>query len=202
MLVCALVGPAACGSPQPVRPDALVRVDQVGYTADETKTAMLLAPRDATGGRAEVIDERGRTVVIAAIGTSRGAWNSRFPYVHPVEMSALTRPGTYRIRVEGKVTAQSPPFRVGSGAALFDPLVANAVTYFQAHRDGADQLPGPWRRPPAHLSDRAATVYRPPSYDGAGRMTEQMTPAARSTTRAAGTTPVTSSNSPTPPRTP
>jgi hypothetical protein len=176
MLVCALAGPVACGSRPP--PDAVVAVDQVGYTAHEIKTAMLLAPRDATGARATVVDDHGKTVATPAIGPSRGAWNSRFRYVHPVDMSALTRPGTYRIRVEGAVTAQSPPFRVGSGAALFDPLVANALTYFQAHRDGADQLPGPWRRAPAHLADRAATVYRPPSYDNDGRMTEAMTSAA------------------------
>jgi hypothetical protein len=178
ILVCALIGPVACGTARPPRPDAVVRIDQVGYAADETKTAMLLAPRDAGGARATVVDEHGRTVVTAPIGPSRGAWNSKFPYVHPVDVSALTRPGSYRIRVDGTVTAQSPPFRVGPGAALFAPLVANAVTYFRAHRDGADQPPGPWRRPPAHLADRTATVYQPPSYDDAGRMTGAMTAAA------------------------
>jgi endoglucanase len=173
--VVALIAPAACG--RAPESDALVRVDQVGYLAGETKVAMLLAPRAVAGARATVVDRDGRTVLTAVIERSRGSWNDAFTDVYPVDLSRLSTPGTYRIRVRGPVTADSPEFRVGSAQTLFGPLVANAVRYFQAHRDGADQVSGGWRRPPAHLADAAATVYDDPSFDDDGEMTAALEPA-------------------------
>jgi endoglucanase len=96
--------------------------------------------------------------------------------VRGIDLTALTRPGTYRLRVLGPVTAESPPFRIGAAAALFGPLARDSVRYFQAHRDGAGQVPGPWRRPAAHLSDRTATVYDWPDFDDDGRITDDLTP--------------------------
>jgi hypothetical protein len=157
-------------------PDGVLRVDQVGYAIAETKTATLLAPRDAAGARATVVDSQGRKALSPTIGSRRGAWNPAFPAVHPVDLSSLTTPGTYRLRVEGSVTAESPPFRIASAGDLFDPLVADSLSYFQAHRDGADQVAGAWQRAPAHLADRAATVYGDPGYDSDGRMTTAMEP--------------------------
>ncbi|MFI5934585.1 glycoside hydrolase family 9 protein [Actinoplanes sp. NPDC051494] len=156
--------------------DARVRVDQVGYATGESKIAMLLAPRDAGSAEATVVDEDGDDVFTARIDASRGTWNAAFPMIHPVDLSGLDTPGTYRIRVRGAVTAESPPFRIAAGSELFAPLAANAVRYFQAHRDGADQVAGPWDRQPAHLDDRAAAVHDNPGYDDDGTMTDPMTP--------------------------
>jgi hypothetical protein len=158
------------------RPDGVLRIDQVGYATAETKTATLLAPRDATGAHATVVDAQGRAVLSPTIGALRGAWNPTFPAIHPVDLTALTTPGTYRLRVAGPVTAESPPFRIAPAGDLFGPLVAGSLAYFQAHRDGADQVAGGWRRAPAHLADRTATVYRDPGYDSEGRMTTAMEP--------------------------
>jgi hypothetical protein len=174
MLPGTLLGFAGCArSP---RPDAFVRVDQVGYLAGETKIAMLLAPRDATGATATVVDAGGRPVLTAAVGRSRGRWNATYSHVQPIDLTRLTRAGTYRVRITGAVSAESPPFRVGTGAALFGGPAENAVGYFQAHRDGADQVAGPWRRPPAHLADRQATLYDPPSFHADGSVRGAMTP--------------------------
>jgi endoglucanase len=153
------------------RPDGVVRVDQVGYATGETKTALLIAGRDDAGADAIVIDEQGTKVLTARVGRDRGAWNTAYGFVHPIDLTALTRPGTYRVKVKGRVTAESPPFRVGPAAGLFAPSAANAVRYFQAHRDGADQV----SRPAAHLADRAATVYDPPDFDDDGDMTGGLT---------------------------
>ncbi len=161
--------------PAPLRDiDALIRVDQVGYASGETKTAVLLAPRTAAGARVAVIDGHGKTVLSPAVGVSRGAWNATFTEVRPIDLTALSKPGTYRLRVEGPVTAESPPFRVGTAAELFGPLASNSVQYFQAHRDGADQVTGPWRRQAAHLADRQASVYDSPRFDTDGRMTDAL----------------------------
>jgi hypothetical protein len=157
-------------------PDAVLRIDQVGYATAETKTATLLAPRDATGARASVVDSRGRKVLSPTVGARRGTWNPEFPAIHSVDYTSLTTPGTYRLRVEGSVTAESPPFRIAPAGELFGPLVAHSLAYFQAHRDGADQVAGGWQRSPAHLADRTATVYSNPGYDTDGRMIRAMEP--------------------------
>ena len=54
--------------------------------------------------------------------------------------------------------------------------MGNSLAYFQAHRDGADQVAGAWRRTPAHQADRAATVYADPRYDADGRMIAALEP--------------------------
>jgi len=161
--------PAGCGHAPSI--GALIRVDQVGYAVHETKIAVLLAPHAAGDARATVVDAYGRTVLTPAIGRSRGAWNAAFGDVRPIDLSALTEPGTYRLRVRGAVTAESPPFRIETATHLFGPLARDSVEYFQTHRDGADQVTGPGQRKPAHLADRAATVYEKPRFDTNGRIT-------------------------------
>jgi endoglucanase len=170
-------GMAACGDDG--ENDALVRLDQAGYAAGETKVAVLLAPRDASGARVQVIDAHGETVLEPRLGAGRGGWNDAFRDVRPIDVSVLREQGFYRIRVRGTVRAESEPFRVTTTAAdLFDPLVSDSLRYFQAHRDGADQVSGEWQRRPAHLSDRSATVYQRPAFDTDGRPSADLVEAA------------------------
>jgi endoglucanase len=161
LLVALLAGPMGCAHQRP--PGAFLRVDQVGFGPGETKIAYLLSPQDATGARVTVVDADGDVAGKGTVAPSRGAWNDRYRFVQPIDLTALDRTGTYRLRVEGPVTAESPPFRVAAAPALFGPLVAGSVRYFQEHRDGAAQ------RLPAHLTDRQATVYAAPSFAPSGR---------------------------------
>ena len=162
-----MAAPAACASPPW---SGVVRVDQVGYAPGETKIAVLLAPGSAAGARAAVIDAGGRTVLSPALGGSRGRWNGGFRDVRPIDLTALTTPGVYRVRIDGPGHAESPPFRIGAG--LFAPLARDAVGYLQAHRDGPDQVSP--RRSPSHLADGAATVYAGPSFDDDDQMTDDL----------------------------
>ena len=164
------LGAAAVACDRPAVPEALVRVDQVGYGAGEMKTAVLLSPRAAAGVRVTVVDAYGKRVLSPKVGPRRGRWNDRFSDVRAIDVTALTKHGTYRVRVEGAVRGESPPFRVDSATNLFGPLSRDSLAYFQSHRDGADQVSGRWRRKAAHLADRAATVYARPSFDGSGRL--------------------------------
>ncbi|MFC3992895.1 glycoside hydrolase family 9 protein [Actinoplanes siamensis] len=152
-------------APEPALPAARIRVDQVGWTTGETKIAMLLAPDDAAGARATVVDQRGNPVLMVIAGASRGAWNARYRAVNPLDLTDLRTPGTYRVRLDDRFSAQSPQFRIGDGGTLYAPLLADSVRYFQSHRDGADQVDV--QRRPAHADDRAATVYRTPDHDDA-----------------------------------
>ncbi|WP_125812472.1 glycoside hydrolase family 9 protein [Actinoplanes sp. ATCC 53533] len=167
----AMLVAGACGSPPKPPLDAFVRLDQLGYAPAETKIAVLLAPRDAAGARAAVVGADGRTVLSLTVGSGRGGWNATFTDVRPIDLTALTRPGTYRLRIDGPVHAESPPFRIGTANELFGSLAQESVEYFQAHRDGANQVSARWKREPAHLADRAATVYERPAFDDGGRLT-------------------------------
>ncbi len=99
-------------------------------------------------------------------GTDLGSWNSHYPAVYLLGFSGLTRPGSYRIRVNAAgTTAISPAFAVGLSAGLYHQLVVNAVRYFTSERDGADIVPSVLDRQPANLTDERASVYAPPRYD-------------------------------------
>jgi glycosyl hydrolase family 9/cellulase-like Ig domain-containing protein len=153
-VVLLVLAPAAAARDRPA-----IRVDQLGYAPAETKIAYLIAP-NARHARFRVIS-RGRTVLSGHAGHNRGRWNRRFRAVQPLNLSALRTPGTYRIRAAG---VTSPRFRIGDD--LLTPRVAEAVRFFQAQRDGADVIPGALKRKPAHLNDRAASIYAHPRYDG------------------------------------
>ena len=171
LLVLSILVVVPIGCSRAARSDGVVRVDQVGYLAGETKTALLIAARDDAGADAVVVDEHGDQVLKVPVGRDRGAWNATFGHVNPIDLTPLTRAGTYRVKVSGRVAAESPPFRVGPAASLFGPPAADAVRYFQAHRDGADRL----TRPAAHLADRQAMVYDPPDFDTDGDLTGGLT---------------------------
>lgn len=143
----------------------VVRVDQVGYAVGETKTAYLMSPRPAPDATYKVVDSTGRTVLTGRVQDSTGRWSSAYEAVHPIDISALRRPGSYRITVGG---AESPPFRVAPGWQLFGPLVDDTVNFFQVQRDGRDVIPGVLDRKPSHLTDRQGTVHHQPVFSGDG----------------------------------
>ncbi|MEV6580488.1 glycoside hydrolase family 9 protein [Streptomyces sp. NPDC051582] len=173
---CNPLGPT--GGPQ--ASDALVRVDQAGYVADGTKTAVVMGPRDALAGAGfAVLDVKGRSVLTGRIGPRTGSWNERFPSVRTVDLSALTAPGTYRLTLTGTAAGASPRFRVAPARELMAPLVEQNVRFFQAQRDGGEVVAEVLHRKASHLSDRRATVYETPRFSTDGTSLEErgLTPA-------------------------
>jgi glycosyl hydrolase family 9/cellulase-like Ig domain-containing protein len=138
-------------SPAAARPAPQVRVDQLGYAPSEAKVAYLLAPRALRNARFRVTNAAGQTVLRGRAGKSRGRWNGRYRAVQPLDLSALRKPGRYRVRVR---RARSPRFRIADPAALLRPRVAESVAFFRAQRDTA------------HRNDAHATLYADPTYDG------------------------------------
>ncbi|RKT57171.1 glycoside hydrolase family 9 protein [Saccharothrix australiensis] len=172
--VLALIG-SVTAVPAQAAPVGQVRVDQVGYGAGESKQAYLMTP-SAVSGRFSVVDAKGRTAWSGRLGASLGGWSARYGAVQPIDFSGLTEAGTYRVRAAG---VTSPPFRVGGD--LFDPVADRTVEFFQAQRDGRDVVPGRLGRKPAHLTDRAATVYATPVFrgDGGDQLAEPLRPTGR-----------------------
>jgi endoglucanase len=142
-----------------------VRVDQVGFAPGESKLAYLMSKARIGRARFAVVDQAGRRVLAGRVdATSRGAWNAAYPAVYTIDLSRLTAPGTYRIKVSGDAVAVSPSFRVQRATDLYDTLVRNGVTFFQAQRDGRSVIPGALHRRPAHLHDAATQVYATPRF--------------------------------------
>src|SRR5450756_906166 len=139
-----------------------VRVDQAGYPNGAAKDAFVMLGAPVAGGVSfSVVDAAG----VVFRGTSRddtGAWSARYRAVYELNFSPVHRTGTYRILVGSAV---SPPFVIGSGAALYRRLVGNGVRYFTSERDGADVTSSVLDRQPANLTDARAAVYATPTYD-------------------------------------
>lgn len=167
-VIALLAGQAAAGE---------IRVNQVGYRADEPKRATLMSreadlPADT---RFTVEDGDGKTVLKGRIGKAGGGWNATFAATYQLDFSELAKPGTYRLRVAGADPSLSPEFRVGDGAALYGPLADNAVAFYRAQRDGADVDPDILARKPSHLEDAKAKAFAPPRYKGY-RLVEKLEP--------------------------
>ncbi|WP_236951968.1 glycoside hydrolase family 9 protein [Kibdelosporangium phytohabitans] len=143
-------------------------MDQVGYATGEAKVGYLLGTQAVSGAPFTVVDSGGRTVHSGKVGASLGSWNSKYKAVHQVDFSKVDKAGTYQVKFAGKITAQSPSFKVDSAGALFQPLVQATTEFFQAQRDGRNVIPGRLDRKQAHLTDAKATVYAEPKFKGDG----------------------------------
>ena len=177
-----VAGAAVAVGGQPARPTAtapfaaVVRVDQVGYARDAAKHAFLMTSAPEGNATFALADARGRAVYTGHIGSSTGAWNSRFPYVYDLDFSGLTRTGTYRIAVNGPVPTGSTPFQVAAASRIYRQPLENARYFYENERDGADFVRTPLRTAPGHLNDAHATSYLTPKTDSDGVFTGDLHP--------------------------
>ncbi len=157
-------------------PVTAIRVDQVGYASDGPKVAYLMSGSDLTGVGFAVKNPSGATVEAGVAGPTTGRWNARYPYVEPLDFSALTAPGTYVLTVTAPVPTSSPVFTVAPAPALWHPALTNALTFYQNERDGPAYLPSALRTAPGHLDDEEAMTYRTPVMRGNGGFAGDLTP--------------------------
>jgi endoglucanase len=163
-MVSLLVPACSVGAAAPkIAPE--VRVNQVGYAARSPKVAFAMLPRQA---RSVSFTISGRQGVVFRGHSSRdvGGWSSGYRAVYELSFTTLSRPGSYRIRIDAAgMTALSPRFAIGSPSSLYHRLVLNAVRYFTSQRDGAAVVRSVLNRQPANLTDSRAYVYQAPRYD-------------------------------------
>lgn len=156
---------------------AFVRVNQVGYATTATKRAYLMAPGIETGATFSVKDASGTTVYSAAIGANLGSWSSSYPDIYALNFDAVTTPGTYTIAVSGPIAGTSPAFPIGTAANVYANAMANALSFYQNERDGANYIPSALRTAPSHLNDASAMTYLTPNYNaGSGRFSGDLSP--------------------------
>ncbi|MGW5112824.1 glycoside hydrolase family 9 protein [Nocardia sp. NPDC004123] len=174
LAACALPTDAATRAGPPA-----IRVDQVGYIVGQAKQVFVMGSEtELSRAGYRLVDDRGTIVAIGQVGERTGTWNSRYPAVHTVDLSAVDTPGRYRLELTGTASGRSPQFRIAPAKDLLTPLVENNVRFFQTQRDGADVVPNVLHRKPSHLADRHATVYATPRYneDGTELLDAKLTP--------------------------
>ncbi len=127
-----------------------IQVNQVGYLPAATKRATVPA---GAATRFQLIDaDSGQAAWTGALGAA-ALWAPSRSKVRVADFSAVTRPGSYRLRVAG--LPDSDPFAIGPGA--YDALAAGAIRAFYFNRAGialTPDLAGPFARPAGHPDTR------------------------------------------------
>ncbi len=155
---------------------SFVRVDQAGYPTAATKRAYLMSHRDESGAPFTVRDAASDTTVYSGVvGNSTGSWSKRFGQVYALDFDSLHTPGTYTIAVGGRAPSSSPTFAIGSPSALYERPLANALSFYENERDGADYIASALRTAPGHLNDAHASVYETPSVNRDGAFKGDLT---------------------------
>jgi endoglucanase len=144
---------------------AFVRVNQMGYAINATKRAYLMATGAETGATFSVKNAKGATIYSASIGANLGSWSRSYPDVYALDFASVTMPGTYTISVSGPIAGSSPSFPIGSAPQVYNGAIANARSFYQNERDGANFIPSPLRTAPGHLNDEHAMTYLTPQFD-------------------------------------
>ncbi len=168
----------AQGNAARATPAALVRVNQVGYPAGASKRAYLMAGADATGAAFTVRNASNAIVFTGTVGAKLGSWNHPYLFVHPIDFGVVTAAGTYTIALSGSFAATSPAFKIDTGQNVYAQALANALSFYQTERDGANYVPGAngLRTAPAHLNDATARVYVTPAVNSSGHFSGDLTP--------------------------
>lgn len=108
-----------------------LRVNQVGYLPDESKTAVALTNDDLSGQTFSVVTEAdGREVFTGEVGADRGAYGN-FAYLYELDFSNLTGPGAYRLSLGGDT---SPCFVITTGA--YANMIPLTLQFFRVQRCG------------------------------------------------------------------
>jgi hypothetical protein len=156
--------PTTRGTTTAVVASGALRVDQLGYAPAESKLAYLMTTAAVPHQPFTVRDAAGNTVLAGVAGQSLGSWNSAYPDVYSLDLSALRQVGRYVVDVTA-VAGASAEVRVAKPADLWPARLGDFAAFFSAQRDGAHVVAGPLHRKPSHLRDAKATVYDWPTYE-------------------------------------
>src|SRR5438874_10396441 len=160
---------------------AFVRVNQVGYPANGSKRAYLMATGVETGATFAVKNSSGTTLFSGLIGANLGSWSNSYPDVYALDFSTVTAAGTYTITVSGPIAASSPTFKIDSAANFYSNPLANSLFSYQNKRKRPNFIASPRRTVAGHVNDQSATVYITPSTNNNGRFSGDLKPVSPAT---------------------
>ncbi|MDF1560075.1 MAG: glycoside hydrolase family 9 protein [Bacteroidales bacterium] len=156
-----LLAASGCGNPSlkkariasPSDTESLL-VNQVGYRPEAPKVALI---RDEAA-EFEIIDAVSGKKVFAGTAGEAGYWELSGDTVRAADFSELTRPGTYRLCLEGTERC-SAPFSIGDD--VYREITKASVKSYYLNRSGQEITDGygtNWARPAGH-PDTAVIVH-------------------------------------------
>jgi len=152
----------AAATPAVVSPTTAVSVNQVGYFATGTKTAVYAKEGSQTYPWILSDAKTGSQVAQGTTGPGRADPVSG-DTVHTIDFSSFQQTGTFVLTVDG---AKSSPFRIAND--VMAGLSRESLLYFYRNRSGmelkADVAGAAWARPAGHLSDAKVKVYEGYTY--------------------------------------
>ncbi|MFN7142027.1 MAG: glycoside hydrolase family 9 protein, partial [Limisphaerales bacterium] len=110
--------------------DVHLRVNQVGYTPQDAKIAVLLA-RTPVQGKFQVVSEDGKAAFEGNIKELPNQGWGEYPFHAQLDFSSLTKPGKYHLQT---ATAKSHPFEIG--ARVYSPLPDQLLEFMHQQRCG------------------------------------------------------------------
>jgi len=141
-------------------PPAIIRLNEAGYTSGAPIDLAVMARVPLRGATVSITRDSGMPVEAGAVHTG-ARWSAAWPYTARVTLNPLA-PGTYVAHAPG---AADVTITVDSARTVYAGLASNAVTFFQAQRDGSDQVPGTMGIA-GHQHDAATSVFGAPRYRG------------------------------------
>ncbi|OFE17343.1 hypothetical protein BA895_16255 [Humibacillus sp. DSM 29435] len=147
----------------------VLRLNQQGYLAGEAKQGRLMVTRPLTASHSPttytVTTDAGRRLFTHTLSLrSLGAWSQHYRAVYAVDLTAVRRPGRYRVTTAGGVST-SAGFEVSDAGTIYGALLTDGVAFDQTQRDGRNVIPGALSRKPSHLNDASATLYEWPTME-------------------------------------
>lgn len=142
---------------------AAIRVNQVGFAPQASKQAVVT---DSTATNFEIVTaDTGKTVFSGKLGAPT-VWSASAESARLADFSALSAPGDYRIKLDGKTISDRFTIR----ATPYRDLNAVAIKSYYLNRSGIPvlaQYGGVYARPAGHMDDKvlvhssAASRQRP-----------------------------------------
>lgn len=134
----------------------------MGYPVGSNMTAVVMCSGSISSPSFRLVNSGGSSVFSGKGGPNLGSWSSSWPNLYKLEFTTNAA-GTYTLDLSTPAI-KSPSFVIDTPTNLYTTLLSYSVFFYQAQRDGADQIPTVLDRQPSHLTDEAATVYQIPTY--------------------------------------
>lgn len=132
-----------------IQAQVYIRVNQLGFLPDESKTAVILSERDLEGREFVVKNTKGKIADRGLISSSKGSYGN-FTNTYKIDFSPLHSSGKYYIQV---ADYKSPQFIIDK--KIFNCLVDSVLAFFKVQRCG---YTSPEEHEICHIADATSII--------------------------------------------
>ena len=131
-------------------PEIFVRFNQLGFTPNDIKTAVVLSTNNMEGRSISIIDAKSEKKVISILfGMNQGAYGN-FPFTYLIDFSQIKNAGDYYFQY-----AKQKTFSFKISENVFDGLADSLLQFFRVQRCG---YTNPFLHGVCHISDATSVI--------------------------------------------